>query len=237
MIYAEHIVGLRAQEGVNPDEPGSAVSVRARFERINQGGVLRPRQEKVLGEDGSLFALDRLAGDAEFVFLSCGSRYRSMREKHLCYGWAFDAQRLVAECGALVGPDLMGDYDDLLDMIIRQIDEELPPLPMVGDDEVAGFMAMMGESDPGLAAYLKERSVSRYHEIDLAVRRGDLGVEGAEEAIGRFCEAVPALQRRLRKGGAEALVALRPGMEILVPGELQLELAICTIEDGRFVER
>ena len=116
MMHAERIVGLTAKEQTRPGDPASIASVLARYRSIRAGGVLLPRtEEKPLGADGSLFDLDRLAGDNRYVFLSYGARYRDMREPALCYGFLFDAERLIIERGALVGGDMLDHYENLLE--------------------------------------------------------------------------------------------------------------------------
>jgi hypothetical protein len=233
-MYAEHIIGLRATELARPDSPKTAVAVRRRFDAIEASGVLLPRPEpKAPGEDGSLFGLDRLAGDGRYVFLSYGARYREVREEALCYGFLFDPMALILQHGALVGPDMMEEYDTILDEVVREVDASLPPLPQASDAEIAEFMALMGEEDPGMAAYIQQASTSRYHDLCDAVISGDTAVEGAELAIRMFRERAQVAQAELRLSGADALNALTLGMEILVPDYLPLALCIGRIEAGR----
>lgn len=231
-IYAEHILGLTASEMVKPAEPGSAASVRRRYQAIIRSGRLTPRTSpKPLGEDGSLRFLDRMAGDQRFVFLSYGPRYRDMRTPDTCYGFLFGAQHLIEQHGALVGPDLLGDYEDLLDRIIDEVDASLPPLPMISDGELAEFAALMGETDPNLLAYVQSASTSRRHDLETAIALGDWSVEGTATVRDRFCTEVGAIQAR-RLSGPAALASLRPGLEILIPGQLTLSAAIGRIEAG-----
>lgn len=232
-MYAEHIIGLRAQEHVHPQAENTAVAVRQRFEEIRALGLLLPRTEpKPLGEDGSVFDLDRLAGDGRYVFLSYGARYRLEREPALCYGFLFDAEMLIRRCGALVGPDMLDEYDTILDAVAREVDASLPPLPMASDEEIAKFMALVGEDDPEMATYIQQSSTSRYHYICDAVKSGDYSVEGARIATYKFREAAKQAQTRLRLSGQAALDALQPGMEILVYNQLALGWRLGTIEGG-----
>ncbi|MGL4559163.1 MAG: hypothetical protein ACRCV5_16810 [Afipia sp.] len=235
-IYAEHVIGLRAVELARQDDPETAVSVRLRFEQIRASGVLLPRVEpKPVGEDGSVFDFDRIAGDNQYVFLSHGARYRNLRKPSLCYGFVFDAQQLIHECGALVGPDMLEVYEDLLDKIVQDIDGSLPPLTAVSDEELSEFACLFGEHDPEMLAYIQQQSTSRYWDIFDAVRDGDFSVEGAEEALNRFLQQSAQLRGIMRRSGDEAIAALREmemQAEILAPNSLLLKHAVGTIEAG-----
>ena len=228
-MFAEHIIGLRANEFNRPEQ---AANVVERFAAIATAGALRPRtDEKPTGEDGSLFALDRLAGDNQYVFLSVGPRYRLSRPAELTYGWAFDAEELVL-AGALVGPDMLSHYEDLMEACIAEAASALPPLDPISDEELAEFASIAGD-DPAMLAYVREQSVKRDDAIDMAIRCGDMDTPGAEEAVALFLSRVTALQAQWRKSGAEALAMLGDGMEVLVKGSLPLVLAIGAIEEGK----
>lgn len=234
-MNAEHIIGLTVAN--RQATPESATELRQRYEAICASGVLRPRTEpKDLGEDGSLFQMDRLAGDHRYVFLSAGPRYRLLYPPQLCYGFIFDAKQLILECSAIVGPDLGNDYDNLIDAIIRDVDASLPPLP-VDENVIAEFVRAMGETDPGMIAHLRASSASRYHDLDRAIRMGDVAVEGAAEVMRRFQAEAVRLQRKKRYCGKKALARLEPDYEILVPGELPLSLAVARIEAGQATHR
>lgn len=234
-MYAEHIIGLTAKEQMRPDAPDQVSSVFARYRAIRAAGVLRPRvEEKQPGEDGSLFELDRLAGDNQYVFLSYGARYREYRTPAMCYGFAFDAEQLVAEYGAIVGGDMLDRYERLLEQCIAEVAATLPPLEMISDAELADFAALAGD-DPNMLAYVRQQSVYRDSDIDMAIRIGDMSEPGAQEAVTLFQARVGALQRRHRKAGHAALAALREGVEILVPTQLPISVAAGFIEAGVFV--
>lgn len=234
-LYAEHIIGLTAHEAAQPDSPASATSLRARYEAILQGGALQPHAApRQVGQDGGTFDLDRLAGDGQYVFLSYGPRYRQLRPAHLCYGFAFDAATLIDACGALVGEDLLEDYEDILSVCVEETADALPPLPPASDEELAALAALIGD-DPEMLAFIKAASTSREHDINRAVRMGDASVEGMEAALALFRTRAAELQARKRVSGASAHAALRPGLEILVPGRLLLDLAVGRIEAGGMV--
>lgn len=232
-IYAEHILGLTAVEMFSPTAGSSIASVRRRYQRILRSGRLVPRTSaKLLGDDGALRILDRLAGDNRFIFLSYGPRYRDMREAATCYGFLFNAEQLITQFDAQVGPDLLGEYEELLDHIVADVDASLPPLSEISDDELAEFAALMDESDHALLAYVKEASTSRRHDLETAIALGDWTVDGADVVLERFQAEVGAIQSRFRHSGKAALAALQPGLEILVPGQLPLTVAAGCLEAG-----
>lgn len=234
-IYAEHIIGLTAHEAAQPDLPASAKTMRARYRSILAAGALQPHAApRGVGQDGGTFDLDHLAGDGQYVFLSYGPRYRDLRPAHLCYGFVFDAATLIDACGALVGEDLLEDYEDILFDCAEAMDAALPPLPPATDEELAEFAAIFG-ADPVMLDFMRGASTSRYSDIDCAVRMGDLSVPGAREAQAMFCAHAAELQARKRVSGAAAHAALCEGMEILVPGRLSLSLAVGRIEAGELV--
>lgn len=235
MMHAEHIVGLTAKEQTRPGDPASVASVLARYRTISAGGVLLPRtEEKPLGADGSLFDLDRLAGDNRYVFLSYGARYRDVREPALCYGFLFDADRLIIERGALVGGDMLDHYENLLEQCIAEVAAAVAPLPMISDAELADFAAIAGD-DPAMLDYVRQESVHRDSDIDMAIRCGDMAEPGAMEAVALFQARVGAIQAQYRVGGAAALAALREGVEILVPNQLPICDAAGFIEAGAII--
>lgn len=228
---AEHVIGLSAVELARRD----ADAARRRYEEVLAAGVLRPRgdRQRDLTDPGSVRELDALAGDGRYVFLSIGSRYREVREAALCYGFLFDAEQLV-RAGALVGPDLLGDYEDLADEIARDLDALSPGDP-VADEEMAVFGAFLGGDDPALLAAVREMSASRYWDILRVLEDGDDSTPEAAEALTRFHAVAAEIQARVRVGGQAALDRLRHGgaLEILWPGELPLAWATGRIEAGQ----
>lgn len=230
-MHAEHIIGLTAKE--KSGAPAAIASaVAARFAAIRADGALRPYcAERPMGAHGNSFELDHLAGDSGYVFLSVGERYRRYAENGTAYGFVFDAERLVLECGALVGPDMLHHYEDLMEQCVAEVAATLPPLPMISEEELAGFATLAGD-DPAMLAYVREQSVYRDSDIDMAIRLGDMDEPGATEAVALFQQRAPAMQAQWRKSGDEALAMLEEGMEVLVKGSLPLALAIGTIEGG-----
>ncbi len=238
MQKAEHIIGLLPLELSRPAE--HAAAVRVRYQAILRAGFLQPRsQSRTVQDTGSSFALDHLAGDTGYIFLSVGPRYRSLRPPEVCYGFAFDAEQLIRDYGALVGPDLLQDYEDALDEIIGDLDEELGPLAPITEEELHKQAAILGmdTGDTELMAYLQVASTSRRHDLETAIKDGDMGEPGAEEAVARFRMAAAAIQAEKRFAGRDALARLAPGMEILVPCSLPLSLALYTIEAGQETPR
>lgn len=229
-MHAEHIVGLTARERLS----GTIAQAAAiRFADIKTDGALRPyNADRPVGAQGNIFELDHLAGDSAYVFLSVGARYREYVEPDAAYGFVFDAERLITEHGAIVGVDMLQHYEDLLEQCIAEVAATLPPLPMISDADLADFAALAGD-DPDMLAYVREQSIYRDGDIDMAIRIGDMAEPGAVEAIALFKQRVSALQATHRCSGEAALAALRKGVEILVPGALPLIYAIGTIEAGK----
>jgi hypothetical protein len=93
----------------------------------------------------------------------------------------------------------------------------------------------MDTNDAALMAYLKVASTSRRHDLETAVKIGDMDEPGAAEAVARFQVAAAAIQAEKRFAGRDALAQLEPGMELLVPCILPLSLALCMIEAGQEV--
>lgn len=230
-MIAEHIVGLTPLEYTQRD----GLSVRCRFEKIVAQGVLLPAEKRNAENGSNSFDLDFLIGDNQYVFLSAGPRYRLDRPSALCYGFLFDAEDLIRNHGALVGPDLGAEYEEILDAVVREVDASLPPLAEISDEELDAFADAMGITDPDMLAHLRRESTSRYHDLIAAVTAGDLSVEGATQAIEQFKAEAKKMQDRLRLRGEDAIAALAEGMEILVPTRLALALSIGTVEGGDFI--
>lgn len=236
-IQAEHVIGLTPVELAR----GDADAARRRYEEVTAAGMLRPRGDarRGLDDSGSTFDYDLLAGDGRYVFLSRGKRYRVIREPKLAYGFVFDATRLV-EGGAFVGPDLLGDYEELADEIANQLAAQSPGQPAT-DEEMAEFAALLGGDDPALLAAVREMSASRYWDILSALQEGDDSTPEAAEALRLYREGAARIQAEKRVAGDAALKLLRgPGrhrrLEILWPGELPLEWAIARIEAGEIIK-
>ena len=232
MMYAEHIIGLLPRERDCADDPAVVAAVRARFVQILHSGQLRARGARTVGQDGSIFELDVLAGDGQYVFLSYGPRYREVVPTALCFGFLFDANTLICQHNALVGPDMANAYDCAIDEAASTVVSLLPPLPAAADAEIAEFMQLMGESDPGMAAYIQQQSTSRYHDLCDAIRNNDRSAPGGAQAIDIFLARAQAAQEELRLAWPLALDALVPGVEILVQSPLPLSAAVGVIEAG-----
>jgi len=241
MITAEHIIGLSAMElgrCVYGDKDAIKTIIRQRFETIHQEGQLKPRGNflRELDSQGSQRNFDLLAGDGKYIFLSAGSRYRQVRESDICYGFIFDAKDLI-EAGAIVGPDLLADYEALADEITIEVEATLPAKQPVSDEDLKEFAEKMGISDPGMLDFIRTDSTRRHHDIFSAMEDGDLSVPGAEQALMLWRERLPAILAK-RKSGVEALEMLKEGkgkgdLEILVEGPLDLQLSIGLIVGGQ----
>lgn len=236
-MFAEHIIGLSALERARED----VAAARRRYEAIARADVLRPRGDAEPGllDPGSAFDLDVLAGDGRYVFLSYGPRYRAIRRPELVYGWLFDAEALV-RAGALVGPDLLSDYEEIADRIATEMAAELPPSAPATNEDVALFADLFGDDDPAMLAAVREMSADGYWDIIEALEHGQAGDPLADESRHRFRAAAAGLQGRRRVSGNEALARLRSEsdthFEILFPGGLPLTMAVGRIEAGVMME-
>lgn len=237
MITAEHIIGLTAQEhawvhsDIDTLRLRAQVSVFERFNRILTSDVLLPRDIDSPSPEktGTSFDEDFLAGDNKYVFASVGPRYRMITPPEVCYGFVFDAQQLVTE-GALVGYDLMPDYESLLDSVAKRVDASLPqaePMPM---KDILAFMETLGESDPGMALSLQKDSTSHYWDILDGMREKNEEVIGVSQALALFSKEVKELQARKR---VSLVDAIEDGKEILVLGKLPLSKAVGVIRRGQ----
>jgi hypothetical protein len=246
MGLAEHIIGLSAAEIGRyhyGGDAGVAEVVKHRFDAILRSGYLLARGARVksprgLKDHGNTFEFDHLAGDDRFIFLSAGSRYREIREPEICFGFVFDAEALVAD-GALVGPDLIENYEALAYEIAVEVESTLPPRPPMSNEELADFADAMGVKDPYMLQYIRSQSRRRYHDIIDGMKAKDESVPGVSEALALWCERLPTVQAK-RNRGTEALEMLRGAdkdLEVLVEGPLSIAKAVATIEEGEIVYR
>lgn len=243
-MLAEHVIGLSYSEYAarfdNSKRAAARESLRQRFQQIQRTGVLQPRgrpRDPSHDDHGSSFGLDLLAGDGDYVFLSYGPRYRNLFPDDLCYGFLFDAVQLV-QAGALVGPDLIHDYEELAHEIAEEVDARLPALPEISDEELEEFAGLFGTHDEEMLTHIRQQSTSRYHDIIDGMRYQDRSVPGAKIAMWLFRRRVSAIQSQHRKAGEEALALLRQEnepskLEILFPDQLPLAWSVGTIQAGQ----
>src|SRR6185369_16810125 len=120
MLKAYHIIGPSSAADVARIADAHHQSriiqeLRDKHTAIIRSGALRPAQAQ---EHSRQFALDRLAGDNQYVFLSVGKRYW-LSPDEANFGFLFDAEELLLHHGAILRDgDLMQAYEDLLDEIV-----------------------------------------------------------------------------------------------------------------------
>ena len=243
MIPCEHIIGFSASDlgHLVYSADGQALlaqSAEQRFAAVCAAGrlVASGASQRTLEHPGSQRDYDLLAGDGRYIFLSIGRRYRDVREPELSYGFVFDAEELIAQ-GGLVGYDLLSDYEELADAVVREVDATLPPAAPISAEELAEFANLMGATDPGMLVHLREQSISHYWDILDGMLARDESVPGVSEALSLWQERLPALQVAHRKSGADALGLLRSDhqngdLELLMEGELNLRMAKAFIVAG-----
>lgn len=246
-MFAEHVIGLSNTEAAarfDESKQAAAVeSLRQRFQAIQVAGELQPRsrpRNPSRDDHGSSFEFDLLAGDSDYIFLSYGPRYRHLYPDELCYGFVFNPEQLI-QAGALVGPDLIHDYEDLAHEIAEEVNARLPALPEASDQELEEFADLFGVHDQEMLAHIRQQSTSRYHDILDGMRYQDPSIPGAKIAMWLFRRRVSSIQAEHREAGKEALTLLEQedtgNLEILFPGQLPLTWSTGTIVAGQVKPR
>ena len=85
--------------------------------------------------------------------LGTGNAYRSITEEP-SYGFVFDAHFLVSEHGALVGTDLMTEYDQLYHEIAREVAEQLGSKPI--DNGHGNSMILQNDTESQIGMFLTQ---------------------------------------------------------------------------------
>jgi hypothetical protein len=255
MILATHMIGWTKLEGglaldahTAPERKAEAASaIRTRFASIKASGTLTSRSLQP-GWDhwlapGRSFYFDDLAGDSQYVFLETESRY--LEEAHpMCWGWQFDAERLIRDLGAVVNTgDLAGHYEDIIAAACAEVARTLPRLPAPDQEDLRAFLAEIGEENPAMLAAMEEDATDPFDALHGLI----CGMETPEaayippEAVTRakalIAERLADLQCRRRKTGEEALRLLRQPVncEVLVRERLPLSYAVAEIHAGQIV--
>ena len=207
------------------------------FNAINRiGYIIANDRQREFGMQGHSFGSDYLAGDRRYIFFSTGNAYRSITEEP-SYGFVFDAHFLVSEHGALVGTDLMTEYDQLYHEIAREVAEQLGSKPMITDTELNDFAERHGITDRYVLDAIREDSMSAYQDVLIGMWNIDKTVEGAEAGIRLFQERVGDVQAKHRRAGNDAHKRLNAeesdpclliSLELLVPRPLPIEYAYYT---------
>lgn len=207
------------------------------FEKIKQQGGIQPsgRERKA---NGGMHYLDVHAKD-RFVFLS--SPYFVKRDGIIekTYGFVYNAEDLILEYNALVGPDLLPEYIKLMHKCAKSFAKD----PC--EDDKIGLVAYMEnngitEIPPELFEYADENA--SYYDIWFGIRESDTNIPAVCDTIDLYENKVLSLQKEKRCPGAKALELLKQDppscslpWEILVEDSLPLKLAIGEIEKGEEV--
>ena len=189
-----------------------------------EGKILPSTHLRQKYSESSLYNLDKLAGDAQFVFLSSPRHIPVKKNETDIYGFVYEAEFLISKYKALVGYDLFGEYVNLVLECASCVAEGL-----LVKSEIAPYF-----EDP--VAYQKINSCCE--AIVQAIDAEDTDALGVSETIEMYKEKVPKLQKKIRREGEEALELLKQDppdcslswWEILVRGNLPVEIAIGEIK-------
>lgn len=190
---------------------------------IIHSGALRPAQEQ---EHSRQFALDRLVGDNQYVFLSVGKRYWHTPDI-ANFGFIFDAETLLLRYGAILRDgDLMADYEDLLDEIVSEYTAPRDPSQWTEEEKQLLFDSL---DNPDEHKDYKSPDED-YHVLMDAIQHGDMTVLHAQDAIEQFIRRAHYLQSQRQYTGHEAIQmatekADNGHYELLVRDQLYIPLA------------
>ena len=213
-------------------------TTQATYAQIKADGYLKPRSRpRAFGEPGYGFAPDWLAGDSEYVFFSVTDRYRNFGRDSMdeTFGFVFDAELLIHEFHGVVGPDLVHEYDRLLDKTAKEIDLTLKAKP-VDDAAVQEFCERMEITDPRIIEAIQKDEASHYQDILDGMQARDESVPGVSAALRLFDKRAAILRACRQKVGDEALALLKnaaDGIEILVKQAVPLTFACAEIVSGQ----
>lgn len=213
-------------------------TTQATYAQIKADGYLKPRSRpREFGDTGYGFAPDWLAGDSEYLFFSVADLYRNFGGDGTdeTYGFVFDAELLIHEFHGVVGPDLVHEYDRLLDKTAKEIDLTLKAKP-VDDAAVQEFCERMEITDPRIIEAIKKDEASHYQDILEGMQARDESVPGVSAALRLFDKRAALLRASRRKIGDEALALLKNAsdrLEILVKREVPLTFAYAEIVSGQ----
>lgn len=232
MIEAYHIIGLSdLDQGRVASERAHAeilAHVQDRYACIVQSGFLRPASVEDVHRT---FALDRLAGDNEYVFLSIGKRYWSLLED-ANYGFVFDAEQLIRAGAILRSQDLLSSYEEALEEVTQGFIPFADPSTWTSEQITALFQSL--EDDGQTDSF---PSNDAYYALRDAIERQDTAYPHVKEAIALLKERMHALQQRVQGSGETALRLLysgeAQGYELLVSTRLSLDYAIAHIISGQ----
>ncbi len=203
MLKAYHIIGPSSVADVARIADAHHQSriiqeLRDKHVAIIHSGALRPAQEQ---EHSRQFALDRLVGDHQYVFLSIGKRYWLSPDESN-FGFIFDAEKLLLEHNAILrNGDLMQDYEDLLDEIVSEFTTSRDPSQWTEDEKAALFEALDNPDDhPDYKSPDED-----YHNLIDAIQRGNMSVPYAKEATEQFIRRAKHLQSQKQYTGHEAV--------------------------------
>ena len=189
--------------------------------------------------ESSIYIYDKFAGDDQFVFLSSPGRIPITSNEVDVYGFVFEAEILILEYKALVGPDLLKKYVELMRVCACDVAEILQQ----NASGKEGLSVLLDENKiiPDFDASDVIQVISFYQELILqAISTDNTSVLGVSDTIEMFKDNVAKLQKKIRSKGKDALELLKQDppswsldwWEILVKDSLPIKIAIGEIKKG-----
>ena len=176
-----------------------------------------------------LLIADMMALDDRYVFTSYGPRMRTQDS----YGFIFDAEALIRDAGASVGPDLIVDYSTLIDETIKDV------MSRHGVD--INTRNQSNAIHQALQRYYQSEEINYAPTIE---KRFNIDTKTLNEALQdirvEFYMKSQDLQADKRFTGDEAMQMLEDydqahqekTLELLLEGEIPLKYVIGVIESG-----
>ena len=192
--------------------------------------------------------MDWHAEDNEYVYFSPGNNdfYLMLQPDGTdgTYGFIFNAETLIREYNALVGPDLMTKYDELLHEVAKEIDARLPR-KTVDEAALQAFFEQHAITDPNMQARMRQDEAENYYDVLYGMLDREMDVPGVREGLAAFKKRVKHLKAKYRVSGAAALARLRTDenlrsehpigtpLEILVASAVPISIAVGQIRRGK----
>lgn len=245
MLKAYHMIGgdsadfFRLRAGRITEEH-MVQTGRLLYHHITEMGTLTPASQNISetseGRLSRQFHLDRLVGDDHYVFLSLGKRYWN-EPMSTNFGFVFDTEHLLRHKEAILRThDLLSDYENLLDEVVKSFAPTMSFAEEFSPSEVEHLLTAL--EDPQ-AEYTSPNEV--YYMLIEAIEQQRLEVPLTREATAEFIKRAHILQQGVQCTGEEAIQKAyqQSGtgrFEVLVRSSLSLTHCTHVIYEGREME-